>query len=239
MKILVNGGLNLSELDGWWAEAYSPEVGWAIGDGQEHGDDPDWDAHEANELYELLEKEIVPAFYTADERGIPAAWVAKMRASMVQLTPRFSSNRAVREYVEKYYVKAAETYCQRATNESALGLELSNWSTSIAEHWSAVHFGQAAVHQKNDQYFFEVQVSLGGLDPNDVVVELYAEPQADSESFRQKMELKQLLDAPAGYGLYTGRAPAIRPAADYTSRVIPYHPGARVPIEANQILWQH
>jgi glycogen phosphorylase len=239
MKILVNGGLNLSELDGWWAEAYSPEVGWAIGDGQEHGDDPDWDAHEANELYELLEKEIVPAFYTADERGIPAAWVAKMRASMVQLTPRFSSNRAVREYVEKYYVKAAETYCQRATNESALGLELSNWSTSIAEHWSAVHFGQAAVHQKNDQYFFEVQVSLGGLDPNDVVVELYAEQQADSESFRQKMELKQLLDAPAGYGLYTGRAPAIRPAADYTSRVIPYHPGARVPIEANQILWQH
>ena len=69
MKVLVNGGLNLSELDGWWAEAYSPEVGWAIGDGREHGDDPSWDATEAETLYALLEKEVVPEFYSRDERG--------------------------------------------------------------------------------------------------------------------------------------------------------------------------
>ena len=56
MKVLVNGGINLSELDGWWAEAYTPEVGWAIGDGQEHGDDPAWDAAEAEALYDLLER---------------------------------------------------------------------------------------------------------------------------------------------------------------------------------------
>jgi starch phosphorylase len=62
MKVLVNGGLNLSELDGWWAEAYTPEVGWALGDGQEHGDDPAWDAFEADALYDLLEREVVPEF---------------------------------------------------------------------------------------------------------------------------------------------------------------------------------
>lgn len=99
MKLLVNGGLNLSELDGWWAEAYSPEVGWALGDGKEHTE-PEWDAAEANALYSLLEREVIPTFYERDERGIPLGWVAKMQASMGRLTARFSSNRMVREYVE-------------------------------------------------------------------------------------------------------------------------------------------
>ncbi len=98
MKVLVNGGINLSELDGWWAEAYTAEVGWALGDGKEHGDDPAWDAAEANTLYDLLEEELVPEFYNRDERGIPKAWVARIRESMGILTPRFSANRAVREY---------------------------------------------------------------------------------------------------------------------------------------------
>ncbi|HXV78865.1 MAG TPA: alpha-glucan family phosphorylase, partial [Candidatus Binatia bacterium] len=110
MKVLVNGGLNLSELDGWWAEAYAPEVGWAIGDGQEHGDDPLWDAAEAEALYTLLEQEVVPEFYRRDERGIPTAWVARIRESMARLTPFFSANRTVREYTEKHYIPAAEAY---------------------------------------------------------------------------------------------------------------------------------
>ena len=101
MKVLVNGGLNLSELDGWWAEAYAPEVGWALGDGKEHGDDPIWDKAEANTLYDLLEREVIPEFYTRDDRKIPIAWIAKIRESMARLTPHFSSNRAVREYTEK------------------------------------------------------------------------------------------------------------------------------------------
>ena len=85
MKVLVNGGLNLSELDGWWMEAYTPEVGWAIGDGKEHGDDPAWDALEAEALYELLEHEVIPEFYARGANGIPAAWVARMRESMARV----------------------------------------------------------------------------------------------------------------------------------------------------------
>ena len=107
MKVLVNGGINLSELDGWWAEAYTPDVGWALGDGQEHGDDPAWDAAEAEALYDLLEREVIPEFYARDEHGIPTAWVARMRESMAQLTPRFSAHRAVREYTEQRYLPAA------------------------------------------------------------------------------------------------------------------------------------
>ena len=101
MKVLVNGGINISELDGWWAEAYTPEVGWALGDGREHGDDPSWDAVEAAALYDLLEREVIPEFYQRDAGGIPTMWVERMRESMARLTPRFSTNRTVREYCEK------------------------------------------------------------------------------------------------------------------------------------------
>jgi len=75
MKVLVNSGLNLSELDGWWAEAYAPEVGWALGDDQEQDDDPAWDAVESEALYERLEQEVIPEFYARDDKGIPTAWV--------------------------------------------------------------------------------------------------------------------------------------------------------------------
>ena len=121
MKVLVNGGINLSELDGWWAEAYAPEVGWALGDGQEHGDDPAWDAVEAEALYELLEREVIPEFYTRDDQGIPTAWVRRMRESMARLTPRFSASRAVCEYTEERYLPAAAAYRQRAADDGCRG----------------------------------------------------------------------------------------------------------------------
>ena len=110
MKVLVNGGLNLSVLDGWWAEAYSPKVGWAIGDGKEHGDDPEWDRADAEALYSVLENEIIPEFYQRDEHGIPRSWVARIRESMAALTPAFSANRTVRQYTEEQYIPAATAY---------------------------------------------------------------------------------------------------------------------------------
>ncbi len=135
MKVLVNGGINLSELDGWWAEAYTPEVGWALGDGREHGDDPAWDAAEAMALYDLLEREVVPEFYTREENGIPAAWVGRMRESMARLTPRFSANRAVREYTKQYYLPAAATYRKRDADEGAVGKAVVNWEQTLKQKW--------------------------------------------------------------------------------------------------------
>ncbi|MGE5113177.1 MAG: alpha-glucan family phosphorylase, partial [Acidobacteriaceae bacterium] len=239
MKVLVNGGLNLSELDGWWAEAYSPELGWAIGDGQEHVDHAGWDAHEADSLYDLLEKEVVPDFYDRDKRGIPTAWVAKMRASMLQLTPRFSSNRTVREYVETYYLPARTAYLDRSMNRSERGIELSSWSRSLEQHWSEVRFGTVTSQKQGTHYIFEVQVFFGDLCPNAAAVELYAEAGIDRDTFRQKMDVAQQYDAPDNHILYSAKVPANRPASDYTPRVIPCRPKASVPLEAPQILWQH
>lgn len=119
MKVLVNGGINVSELDGWWAEAYTPEVGWAVGDGKEHGDDPSWDAAEANRLYDLLENEVIPLFYNRAADGMPTAWLKKVRESMAHLTPQYSAVRTVREYTEKYYIPAVVAYTEQTLSVRA------------------------------------------------------------------------------------------------------------------------
>jgi len=231
MKVLVNGGLNVSELDGWWVEAYTPQVGWAIGDGKEHGDDPAWDAAEAEVLYDLLEREIVPEFYSRDARGIPQAWVNRMRESMAQLTPRFSANRSVREYTERHYLNAAEGYARRAADGGKLGAALVEWQAGLARAWKDVHFGALQVKSEGGQLIFEAQVYLGGIDPGAVRVELYADSVNGGQAFRQVMQ--------RGAGdLYSARVPAGRSADDFTVRVAPYHPDAGVPLEAREILWQ-
>jgi len=238
MKVLVNGGINLSELDGWWAEAYTPEVGWALGDGQEHGDDPAWDVADAEALYILLEREVIPEFYTRDKKGIPTAWVARMRESMAQLTPQFSANRTVREYTEQHYIPAAAAYRQRAADKGAMGVQLVNWQRAMEQHWSNLRFGEVKVATDGGNHVFEVQVYLGGLDPNSVRVEVYADGVNGGEPVRQEMKrVRQLAGTSDGY-VYSAAVSAARPPADYTARVIPHHPGAVVPLEAARIVWQ-
>ncbi len=237
MKVLVNGGLNLSELDGWWAEAYSPEVGWAIGDGQERGDDPSWDAAEAETLYGILEREVVPEFYARNEKGIPAGWVAKMRESMAQLTPAFSANRVVRQYTEEYYLAGAANLSARAANNGRLGLDLLHWQAALAKHWSALRFGSATMDQQGERYFFQVQAYLDELDPEAVKVELYAEGVNGGAPLRLPMSRGNRLVGSANGFIYTAQVSTARPAADYTPRLIPEHSGASVPLEASFILW--
>ena len=190
MKVLVNGGINLSELDGWWAEAYTPEVGWALGDGLEHGDDPAWDAVEANALYDLLEREVIPEFYTRDASGVPTAWVKRMRESMARLTPRFSAHRAVREYTEQRYLPAATAYQERAANKGAVGRQMVDWKHSLEQKWATLHFGEVKVETRGEQHTFEVQVCLNGLDPQAVRVELYADGIKGGDFVRRSNEMR-------------------------------------------------
>jgi len=238
MKVLINGGLNLSELDGWWAEAYTPEVGWALGDGQEHGDDPAWDATEAVMLYERLEQEVIPEFYARNDQGIPTAWVARMRESMARLTPQFSANRTVREYVESYYLPAAAAYQERAAAQDTAGLAITQWQYGLEKNWTNARFGEVTVTTSDAWHTFEVQVYLNGIDPDAVQVELYAEAPNGEEPMRVKMSRdRPLVGAENGYA-YTAQAPADRPPEDFTARIIPYLPGVAIPLEVPQILWQ-
>jgi starch phosphorylase len=238
MKVLVNGGLNLSELDGWWAEAYSPEVGWALGDGQDHGEDPAWDAHEAEQLYTLLEREVIPAFYDRDPAGVPAGWVAKIRESMARLTPQFSANRAVREYTGEYYLPAARAYLKRAGEHGALGKQLANWREQLRRHWPALRFGNVQVETADGVHSFRVQAYLDDIDPDAVEIELYAEARPGGAPARYQLSRGEPLVGAAKGWTYVAQIKADRPAGDFTARIIPRHPEAAIPLEAAQILWQ-
>jgi starch phosphorylase len=239
MKVLVNGGINLSELDGWWAEAYAPEIGWALGDGQEHGDDPDWDAVEADTLYTLLEKEVIPEFYARDERGIPSAWVARMRESMARLTPRFSANRTVVEYTEQHYIPAATAYGIRAADDGAFGQQAVRWQQTLDRAWGNLRIGAIEVETIGDAHMFQINIHLDELGPEEVRVELYADGVMSTTPARQEMRsLRQLAGEPGSY-VYTAAVAAARPASDYTVRVMPHCESVAVPLEEARILWQH
>lgn len=236
MKILVNGGLNLSELDGWWAKAYAPELGWALGDGREHDSDPAWDAAEAAELYRLLEQEVVPLFYRErDAQGCPRGWVGKMRASMSTLTPRFSSNRMLREYVAHLYLPAAALYAAR--QDPTLNRRLCDWQDALARHWERIHFGEFRVDADAGSWHFSVPVYLDDLDPDFVAVELYAAPRDAGQAEIHRMQRGDALGGAVNSYTYRISIPGKRSADDYTPRIVPAFEGARVPAEAGQILW--
>ena len=239
MKVLVNGGINLSELDGWWAEAYTPEVGWALGDGREHGDDPAWDTAEADALYDLIEREVVPEFYSRDNQNIPTAWVTRMRKSMAQLAPHFSANRTVRQYTEEHYIPAAAAYRNRAANHGSVGRQIVDWQQALKEMWAALRFGEVKVNTNGAQHTFEVQVYLNDLDPSAVRVELYAEGIDGEAPVQFEMQRDRGLEGAAGGYVYSATVAANRPALDYTARIVPHHDHVAVPLEASPILWQH
>jgi starch phosphorylase len=238
MKVLVNGGLNLSELDGWWAEAYSPDVGWAIGDGLEHGEDPTWDDAEATKLYELLEREVVPEFYNRDAEGIPLKWISRMRESMARLTPKYSATRAVQEYTETYYIPAAKAYLKRTQDKGESAKKIVGWCQDLNEKWPVIRFGALNVTTNNSEYEFEAQVYLDDLSPDSVSVELYAEESEGGLPVIHKMELLRPLKGDNHMYLYRAVILATLPAINYTPRIVPALAGAMVPLEASQIVWQ-
>ncbi|MGD0548744.1 MAG: alpha-glucan family phosphorylase [Terracidiphilus sp.] len=236
MKVLVNGGLNLSELDGWWAEAYTPDVGWALGDGSEHDEDPAWDAAEAEQLHTLLEQKVVPEFYNRDETGVPLAWIHRLRESMARLTPAFSATRCVREYTDKHYVPLAAAYRRRSSDEHQITESLLNWRRQIAEHWSKMRFGSVQVETEGEEHRYQVQVYLDELNPDAVQVELYADALDGRDPVRLAMVRGEQLVGESAWR-YSAVVSADRPATDFTPRIIPFHTEAFVPIESAEILW--
>ncbi len=238
MKILVNGGINLSELDGWWAEAFVPEVGWALGDGKTHSE-PGWDMIEASQLYDMLEREIIPEFFDRDSNGIPLKWIKKVRSSMEMLTPRFDSSRMLREYVEKIYLPAAARYVKRSSHGASVANDLQAWHDSIKQHWSEIHFGDRTIKRQDSSWYFEVEVYFGAIDPDYVRVEIYAEQVDGEESIRQPINRMEKLPGDANGYIYRGNISTKRSADYLTIRVVPFHEEALVPMEENHILWQH
>jgi starch phosphorylase len=237
MKVLVNGGLNLSSLDGWWAEAYDPSLGWKVGDHQSYADEAAQDAEEADQLYSVLENEVVPLFYRRESSGIPSDWVAMMRESMARLTGQYSANRSVREYTEHFYLPAAEAYEKRTKNHGELAVQIHEWQTELRAHWSEIHFREFETSEDEYQFLIRAHVYLGAISPKHVRVEIFADNPDGAHYISEMSQTEELVGVKGGF-VFQAKVPDTRPVSDYTARIVAALDTLAVPLEEPLILWQ-
>ena len=161
-----------------------------------------------------------------------------MRASMMQLTPRFSANRAVRDYTEQYYLPAAKKFHERALDHGALGQKIVNWKGAISSKWGKLRFNELKMTKEQDRYEVEVQVYLDGLAPDFVKIQVYGNSLGDQRPYIQEMKLLRQLSGELHSYIYTASVSADRSENEYTVRMIPFFPTVSIPLEDDHVLWQ-
>lgn len=236
MKVLVNGGLNLSQYDGWWAEAWQPAVGWAIRPGatvEQLRSDNNHDLQDAEELFDLLEQSVIPAFYDAGAEGIPRQWLAMVRASMDGLTATYSANRMVRDYVAQFYLPMVELGAQRSPE---IARQLVAESRTQALHWSHIRFGAFMVDTHGESQSCTVEVYLDGIEQDHVTVELVAEASDFGPRVIAIMKLVHPLSGSKNTFLFEATVPT-RPEGHYTPRLRPRDARLNLPLENPAALW--
>jgi starch phosphorylase len=178
MKVVPNGGLNLSVLDGWWAEGYDGVGGWAIGAGESYEDDVErGDAIEADLLLDLLEDQVLGEFYDRADGGLSSRWMSRVKASMARLSPRFSTHRMVHDYAEQLYLPGHRRGAALAAEDSAGARALAARVGRLEGAWAGVGVGEVVVDVPRDLPMGEsvvvrAEVRLGGLPPGEVLVEI-------------------------------------------------------------------
>ncbi len=247
MKVAANGGLNLSILDGWWAEGATPDNGWSIGSGESYEDLDYQNNVESQALYDLLEKEVVPLFYDRGPDNLPRGWIAKMKAAMRSLAPVYNTNRMVRQYAENYYVHAAERWTALTADNLANARQLSQWKSKLHHEFAHVRI-ESVNDNMNDkrgalvggEVTVEAVVNLAGLSADDVVVQLYFGPldsdgQLNAGESITMEQIEHLDDNKAKYR-------AAMPCGDsgmvgYTLRVMPHNELLADPLSLGMIRW--
>ncbi len=244
MKAAANGVLNLSVFDGWWVEGFDSEVGWSIGAGEVYEDPEYQDEVEANALYDLLEREVVPLYYRRGSEGLPSAWIAKMKASIRRLAPVFNTNRMVGEYAERYYIPAARRSRSFLNGDRSRVRELVAWDAFVQDHWKDVRVEQVDQGDENRlsvgaEVPVRVKVHLGVLKPDQVSVEIYHGPANVDREVREGAVTALAVKQPEDGGWwYEGLLPCRKSGLyGYAVRVRPAHPDAVVPNEMTLITW--
>jgi starch phosphorylase len=231
MKVVPNGGLNLSVLDGWWNEGYDPDVGWAIGAGEEYNDPGYRDEVEGKSLFDVLENDLVPLFYELGSDRLPRKWIAKVKSSMKRLAPVFNTNRMVQEYAERFYLPALERWRKLSAGEFARVHESVRWKQWVRTNWHEVQILRAKVEstevQAGGALRIEADIFLGQLHQTDVVVQIYSGPlDADYNITEGTARTMQFIDRPEeGTYRYEGAIPCQESGLfGYLVRVLPHHP---------------
>jgi starch phosphorylase len=176
MKVPVNGGINVSVLDGWWCEGFRGDNGWAIGHGEEYEDHGYQDELESLALYDLLETEVAPLFYKRGSDGLPRDWIAMMKASMRTIIPVFNTNRMTEDYCERFYLPASLQWRMLSAAEMTEARKFAAWKQKIASQWHAVEVLEvraetAQEFKVGEEVPVTVLAQLGSIAPEDVTVE--------------------------------------------------------------------
>ncbi len=245
MKIVPNGGLNVSVLDGWWPEAYNGHNGWAIGKGEEYDDLNYQDEVESQSLYNILEMEIIPMFYNRGADWLPRQWIAKIKESMKTILPQFNTNRMVQDYVEKFYLEAHRKHCKFTENGYAPIKELSKWKTSIEKRWKNVHIANLALEDFHEievgsQLKVHATIVLGDINPESVNAELYFGNLNPAGEIIDGVALPMFISEKKEDGtyVYEGKLLCLRSGQfGYTVRVLPTHPNMSRKFEPKLITW--
>jgi len=233
MKAALNGALNLSIRDGWWDEWFDGSDGWAIPTADGVTDPDRRDDLEAAALYDLLERQVAPRFYSMDERGLPVTWLEMVRHTLARLGPKVQATRMVAEYVERLYAPAAAMGQALVADGAAAAKELGAWKARVRAQWSHVKVdhvesgGVDEVVQVGDPLTVTAYVSLGQLRPEDVDVQVVYGRATEGDSLKagystQSLEAAQSYDA--GRFAFVGDVTLdMSGPFGYTVRVVPKH----------------
>ncbi|MBS3754793.1 MAG: alpha-glucan family phosphorylase [Desulfobacterales bacterium] len=207
MKAAVNGVLNLSILDGWWAEGYCQRCGWSIGSGEEYQDHAYQDAVEARALYNILENDVIPAFYDRHEGDTPERWVEMMKESMKLVLKNFCAHSMVQKYEGNYYLPAVDNYARLAADQGRAAQELVSQRRRIEQEWPKVRILSPesetdVFYRVGDTFQVTTEVHLGGLTPDDVEVELYYGQLKSVEELKDAKVVKMSMIEDLGEGSY-------------------------------------
>ena len=244
MKVVFNGGLNCSILDGWWDEMYDPEVGWAIPSAETGEDIELRNDLESQSAYSIIERQIVPLYYRRDDDGLNAEWLRRVKRSIVRLAPQVESTRMLRQYVEELYEPAAEHTERMGTEDFGPIRSLVRWSRHLDRAWSSVAIASTAVEEKegaSGDFVVQAQVLLGDLDPADVEVQaIYGEVDLDDDLLEPIVATMALVgdgDHP-GWRRYVLEI-AVPRAGTFgaTFRVVPHHADVEDYVQLGHITW--
>jgi starch phosphorylase len=246
MKAAANGALNLSIPDGWWAEGYEHDVGWAIGSGESYDDLEYQNKVESHALYDLLEKEVVPLFYERGADKLPHGWIKKMKRTMSKLAPVYNTNRMVRQYAERFYANAAARWEKLTANDMAETRNLAAWKTRFRQNFSSMRVesvtddmaGRGA--QVGRDIRVEAIIDTGAIEPKDILVELYHGPLDEDGQLHtgQAIEMQLAAALENRKVKYAVAMPCTRSGmTGYTVRVLPHHPDMADPRDMGLVRW--
>jgi starch phosphorylase len=243
MKVLGNGGLNLSIMDGWWDEAYSPSVGWAIGRGRQLNDYNQQFDYDAKMLYDLLEQQVVPLYYQTDDGSIPRRWISRVKDSICELVPRFTARRMVKEYCEDYYLPAFQRCLRLCEGDQSGVKELSAWKRQIESHWHEVSILKVESDSKDQlvpgqEVKIKAKVRLGSITASDIEVQICHGAIDQNNHLEALTCIPMELESNGDEALFKGVVKVEDSGRfGYTVRVIPTHPLLGNPLRIGLVKW--